>query len=72
MAYLKESDVSGATDVPFTKQPIGARFDQTATIEGEHDALMVCHQGIRWTYAELKRRADDFAAGASGGGSSSW
>ncbi len=63
MTRLNESHVRGPTDVPLIEQTIGARFDQTARIRADHEALVVRHQGIRWTYADLKKQVDDFAAG---------
>ena len=63
MAGLTQSYVHGASDVPLIGETIGAYFDQAAARWGERDALVVRHQQIRWSYAELKRRVDAFAAG---------
>ena len=63
MATLTQSYVHGASDVPLIGETIGAHFDAAAARWGERDALVVRHQGIRWTYGELKARVDAFAAG---------
>lgn len=60
---LTTSYVHGASSEPLLFQTIGAALDQAAARWGGNEALVSCHQNIRWTYAELKRRADEFAAG---------
>ena len=57
------SFVSGISDKPLIYQTIGNALQTTAELYPEREALVVCHQGIRWTYAELNRRVDDFATG---------
>src|SRR6202035_4198641 len=42
---------------------IGQAFDATVAAWGTRDALIVRHQNVRWTYAELKQRVDRLAAG---------
>jgi len=42
---------------------IGALLDEMSAADGSRDALVVAHQNIRWTYAELKSRSDAFASG---------
>src|SRR5580658_8624536 len=63
MARLTQSYVHGASDVPLIGATIGAYFDAAAARWRERDALIVRQQNIRWTYGELERRVDDFAAG---------
>ena len=63
MAGLTQSYVHGTSDMPLIGATIGAYFDQAAARWGGRDALIVRHQDIRWSYAELKRRVDAFAAG---------
>ncbi|MGE4250599.1 MAG: AMP-binding protein [Parvibaculaceae bacterium] len=63
MTRLTQSYVHGASSVPLIGQTLGAFFDEAARRWGDCDALVVRHQGVRWTYAELKRKVDDFAAG---------
>jgi fatty-acyl-CoA synthase len=57
------SYVHGASGKRLLGQTIGACFDETAAANPDVVALIVRHQGIRWTYAELKQRVDDLAAG---------
>src|SRR5262249_48616749 len=42
---------------------IGAYFDKAVERGGQREALVVRHQAVRWTYDELKREVDRFAAG---------
>jgi fatty-acyl-CoA synthase len=55
--------VTGATTPPLLEQTIGQALDQAAARWGEREAVVSAHQGLRWTYAELKARADAFASG---------
>ncbi|MBC7989954.1 MAG: AMP-binding protein [Luteimonas sp.] len=57
------SHVSGDCSAPLIEQTIGAYLDEVARRDGANLALVVGHQGVRLTYAELKERADAFAAG---------
>ena len=57
------SYVSGATDVPLIEQTIGQTLDDTARQYPERPALVVKHQSINWSYQELNRQVDEFAAG---------
>jgi fatty-acyl-CoA synthase len=57
------SYVCGASGTPLIGETIGAHFDRAVARWGLRDALIVRHQGIRWTYTELKERVDAVAAG---------
>jgi fatty-acyl-CoA synthase len=57
------SYVHGASETPFIGDTIGVHFDRVAERLARHDALIVRHQQVRWTYGELKERVDAFAAG---------
>src|SRR5678816_1846971 len=63
MRKLTQSYVSGASDVPLIEESIGAYFDKVVEHFPEEEALVVRHQGIRWTYRQLKDLVDAFAAG---------
>ena len=56
------SYVHGASEVPLKYQTIGAAFDEVAQFFAARDALIVTHQGVRWSNAELSARVDGFAA----------
>jgi fatty-acyl-CoA synthase len=57
------SYVHGASETPFIGDTIGVYFDRTVERHGDRDALIVRHQGIRWTYRELREQVDRCAAG---------
>jgi fatty-acyl-CoA synthase len=57
------SYVHGANPHALIGETIGRHFDRIAERYAARDALVVRHQGIRWSYAELKERVDAFAAG---------
>ena len=63
MTKLRQSYVHGASGVPLIGDSMGVFFDKAAARWKDCDALIVRHQNIRWTYGELKRRVDAFAAG---------
>ena len=63
MPKLTQSYVHGASDVALIGETIGIHFDKAAARWGERDALIVRQQDVRWSYGELQRRIDDFAAG---------
>ncbi len=57
------SYVHGACETPLIGQTIGAYFDAVVAQNPDALALIVRHQDIRWTWRELQRRVDSFAAG---------
>jgi fatty-acyl-CoA synthase len=63
MLKLTQSYVHGVSDVPLIGETIPIHFDKAAMRWGGLDALIVRQQKVRWSYAELKHRIDDFAAG---------
>ncbi|MGI9235939.1 MAG: AMP-binding protein [Woeseiaceae bacterium] len=63
MAALTKSYSCGASTEPIIYETIGNYFDGVAACFADTEALVVCHQDIRWTYAEFKRRIDALAAG---------
>lgn len=60
---LTQSYAHGASTKPLLGETLGVNFDLAAEKWGERDALIVRHQNVRWTYSELKKEVDDFAAG---------
>ena len=63
MAALTQSYVHGASGAPLIGETIGALLERVTAEAPDRPALVARHQGVRWTYAELNRRADDLAAG---------
>ena len=57
------SYVHGATDVPLLGETVGTNLDRTAARVPDSLALIVRSQDVRWSYRELARRAQEFAAG---------
>jgi fatty-acyl-CoA synthase len=57
-----KSFVNGLADTPLLYETIGQAFDRAAAKFANCDALIVPHQKIRWTYAELKSYVDTLAA----------
>jgi len=56
------SYVCGSSEQPLIYQTIGDAFDLAVQQWGEKEAIVVRHQGIRWSYRQLGR------AVAAGGG----
>jgi fatty-acyl-CoA synthase len=57
------SYVSGTSDEPLLYKTVGAVLEEAAQRWGGREALIVPHQGIRWSYRELNAQADRLAAG---------
>jgi fatty-acyl-CoA synthase len=58
----------GPTDVPLLEDTIGANLERAVAAEPDHDALVSCHQGLRYTYRELNDAVDRLARGMLAGG----
>ena len=58
-----QSYVHGASDKQLIGQTIGRFFDQACARHAEREALVVRHQNVRLTYAQLKSRVDALACG---------
>ncbi|OBV40381.1 AMP-binding protein [Janthinobacterium psychrotolerans] len=57
------SYVHGAHETPLIGATIGAYLDAIAARYSQHDALIVAHQQVRWTYGEFQQRVRRLAAG---------
>lgn len=55
------SYVHGAVDKPLLGQTIGQNFDEATEKYGDELALVSRHQGIRYTYKELRDQVDRVA-----------
>ena len=60
---MTDSYVRGDESGPLIEMTIGDLFDQTALRHPDSEALVVRHQGVRWTWRELQARVDAVAAG---------
>ena len=63
MYPLTRSYVHGASSTPLIGRTIGHQFDAACARWADRDALVVRHQDVRWSWAELKERVDRLAAG---------
>jgi fatty-acyl-CoA synthase len=57
------SYVHGASSEPLIGATIGDLFDRVAEQLPDHEALVSCHQGLRYTYRQLREECDRFARG---------
>jgi fatty-acyl-CoA synthase len=57
------SYASGASQVPLLGETIGDNFERMANQFARREALVSCHQGLRYTYAELNDEIDVVARG---------
>ena len=60
---LTQSYVHGASTTPLIGETIGQNFDRAVETWATREALVVVHQDIRWTYADLGEQVDTCAAG---------
>src|SRR5437763_3005943 len=58
-----QSYAHGTSDAPLLGQTIGQNLDLTIARAPDADALVSCHQGVRYTYAELGAAVDRLAGG---------
>ncbi len=55
------SYANGPSTTPLLGETIGDNLERTAAEHGDREALVVCHQDVRWTYSELNERVDRVA-----------
>jgi len=60
---LTRSYVHGVSSEPLLGLTVGQLFDRTAARHAERPALVVRHEGLHWSYAELHRDVEVLAAG---------
>jgi fatty-acyl-CoA synthase len=53
----------GTSSTPLLGETIGANFERTVAAHGDHDALVVGHQDVHLTYAQLDEQVDRVARG---------
>src|SRR6202046_3123638 len=63
MNGLKLSYVNGASNQPLIGETVGQFFDSVCAKWPSRPSLVVRHQNVRLTYAELQREVDQLAAG---------
>ena len=52
---------AGPTDTPLLEQTIGQNLAQTVARDPDNEALVVRHQGVRYTYAQFADAVDEVA-----------
>jgi fatty-acyl-CoA synthase len=57
------SYVHGTSEKPLLGETIGRCLDRITAQFGDSDALISCHQRVRYTYAELRQEAERAARG---------
>ena len=55
---MTHSYVHGPSHIPLLGETIGECLDRITVACGERDALISCHQRVRYTYSELHREAE--------------
>ncbi len=60
---VDSAEASGATDAPLLEETIDENLRRAVACFGDREALVVRHQGVRMTYAELDREIERVAAG---------
>jgi fatty-acyl-CoA synthase len=58
---VRPSYVHGASETPLLGQTIGENLDRAVERWGDREALVSCHQSLRFTYAELGEAVDRLA-----------
>ena len=58
MSSPLKSYTSASSATPLIGDTIGDLFDRTVARFPDNDALVVCHQGIRWSYRQLQQEVD--------------
>jgi fatty-acyl-CoA synthase len=62
MTHLSLSHDCGVLDTPLIEQTIGSFFDEMACRVPDNDALVACHQDIRYTYRQLLTESNRLAS----------
>src|SRR5687767_8895712 len=65
---VRPSYVHGASETPLLGQTIGENLDRAVERWGGREALVSCHQSLRYTYAELGEAVDRLARALLAGG----
>ena len=63
MAGLTQSYMCGSSSEPIIYETVGNYLNQVAERYPDTEALVVCHQDVRWTYSEFNDKVDELATG---------
>jgi fatty-acyl-CoA synthase len=62
MSKIKDSYSRGATETPLIEKTLGVFFDEIAAKFPENEALVSCHQNIRYSYSQLQCETNRLAS----------
>ncbi len=65
---MSTSYASGISGLPLLADTIGENLENTVARLPDHEALVSCHQEVRFTYAQFNRAVDAVATGLHGAG----
>lgn len=63
MSKITKSYISGEGSQQLIYSTIGNKFEEIAEQFPNNDALVVCHQNIKWSYKQLNEKVDELATG---------
>jgi fatty-acyl-CoA synthase len=63
MAGLTQSYTCGSSIEPIIYETIGNYLDHVTERHPDAEALVVCHQDVRWTYTQFNEKVNELAAG---------
>ena len=63
---MQPSYVHETSEEPLIGETVDGVLARAAVRWPQNDDLIVCHQGVRWSYAELDARVDRLSAGLAG------
>jgi len=63
MNKLTKSYICGESSHQLIYSTIGNKFEEIANQFPNNDALVVCHQDIKWSYKQLNEKVDELATG---------
>jgi fatty-acyl-CoA synthase len=66
MNTTKDSYSRGDTDTPLIETTLGVFFDEIVARFPEHEALVACHQNIRYSYSQLQYEANRLSSALLG------
>lgn len=63
MSKITKSYICGEGSQQLIYNTIGNKFEEIANQFPNNDALIVCHQNIKWSYKQLNKKVDELATG---------
>lgn len=63
MTKITKSYICGESNNQLIYSTIGNKFEETVKLFPDNEALVVCHQDVRWTYEQLNQKVDELATG---------